>query len=187
MKSSTSSSGKAAPKYRAKGLKNRAGINAYAKSNAARKSDAGLANRAGISKPKPKVRAKGLKNREGINAYAKSTAARKSDAGLTNRGGIGAAKKTGAVMSKLQRNWDVKGMKASSKMGIYKDAITKANAIKDAKKRDAATAGRKPKPKKITMPRRTDVPFNGQISRKPRRVGSTGIVAKANKFRKAGM
>jgi hypothetical protein len=125
MKSSTSSSGKAAPKYRAKGLKNRAGINAYAKSNAARKSDAGLANRAGI----------------------------------------GAAKKTGATMSKLQRNWDVKGMKASSKMGIYKDAITKANAIKDAKKRDAATAAR------------------GAA----KKTAKKATAAKVRRFRKAGM
>jgi hypothetical protein len=101
MKSSTSSSGKAAPKYRAKGLKNRAGINAYAKSNAARKSDAGLVNRAGMAKSK-----------------------------------------RGQVMSERQRNWDVKGMKSASKMGIYKDAITKANAIKNAKKGDAGLANR---------------------------------------------
>ena len=48
----------------------------------------------------------------------------------------------GQVMSERQRNWDVKGMKASNKMGIYKDAITKANAIKNAEKRDSAQAGR---------------------------------------------
>jgi hypothetical protein len=85
----------------------------------------------------------------GLGGSAKKTAkkaiasrAKASDKGLANRGKIGAAKKTGAAMSKLQRKYDVAGMRNANKMGIYKDAITKANAIKDAKKRDAATANR---------------------------------------------
>jgi hypothetical protein len=88
-------------------------------------------------------------------------------------------------MSERQNNWDVRGMRSANKMGIYKDAITKANAIKDAKKRDAATAGRKPKPKAITLPRRKDTPYMGTTL--PRRSGTKGAVAKVKRFNKAGM